>query len=382
MVEPSVSERAATLIERLFSAPANPATWQAFLADVSAELGRDCVTLLLGELIPDGPTVVLGHGVDLSPVLPEDVQPAGEHPPPEVLPIGKAVPIQASDLTLARSRLFQTVLSKRGLAPGPGLYVPLFRNPRHVTGALFVLSPDAAWKPAPEDFTLLELLAPYITNAVRAGMRFYEEQTRASALLHALGRLQLGVILIGVGNQVSFANDSALEMLGLADVVAPEEEVRRRATAALSSLLKRETGGSTQTLTYPHPEDERPLSILVTPLRWGDATDAERRRFTTALFVSDPHGATDAAGATLRKLYGLTTGEARLTEQLAAGRTLAEAAESLGIRPSTARGVLRSVFEKTGTHRQSSLVRLILSGPGQVRDRPAGEITSRGGKRR
>ena len=51
--------------------------------------------------------------------------------------------------------------------------------------------------------------------------------------------------------------------------------------------------------------------------------------------------------------------------------------EELGIQLSTARGVLRAVFRKTGTHRQSSLVRLILSGPGQVRVGPAGARSTR-----
>jgi hypothetical protein len=40
---------------------------------------------------------------------------------------------------------------------------------------------------------------------------------------------------------------------------------------------------------------------------------------------------------------------------------------------STARGVLKSVFAKTGTRRQASLVSLILSAPGQLRRAPPRE---------
>ena len=72
-------------------------------------------------------------------------------------------------------------------------------------------------------------------------------------------------------------------------------------------------------------------------------------------------------------LYGLTPAEERLASLLAAGETLAEAAEKLSIRMSTARGVLKAVFAKTGTQRQASLVNLVLAAPGQLRRSPSRE---------
>jgi DNA-binding CsgD family transcriptional regulator/PAS domain-containing protein len=373
MVEPGLSERAAVLVERLLTAPADPATWRAFLAELCDEVGDDFVALLIGEILPGGPTMILGHGVELDAVAPYEVQPMGAHPPAEALPVGKAAPIPVESAAFAGSNLFRTVLSERGVPPGPGLMLPLSRTPHQVTAALFLLSRDPAWRPQPRDFALLDLLAPYVTIAAGAGIRLNEEQTKTSALIHALRRLRLGVILLDVRNRVSFANDSALGMLGLDDVAAPDEELRRRATRTLSAMLRRPSPGASLTLQYPHPDDGRPISLLVAPLRWGEDDDAERRQFTTALFVSDPHGPTGTSSAMLRQLYGLSAGEARLAWQLATGHDLAAAAENLGIQLSTARGVLRSVFRKTGTHRQSSLVRLILSGPGQVRVDPAGK---------
>jgi hypothetical protein len=46
---------------------------------------------------------------------------------------------------------------------------------------------------------------------------------------------------------------------------------------------------------------------------------------------------------------------------------LSEAAAQLGIAQSTARTVLGRILGKTGTRRQASLVRLLLSGPAQLR---------------
>jgi DNA-binding CsgD family transcriptional regulator/PAS domain-containing protein len=373
VAEPSLSERAATLLECLFETPTEPTTWRRFLGALGAQMGDGLAVVLLGEVAPGGPRMILADGVDVSSVRKEDLTPAATDLSPESMPVGKAVAVQDGDLGFARTQLFRNLLSSLGLPPGPGVYVVLSRNARELTSALIVLSRDPTWKPTQHVIDLLELLASYITLAAGTGLRLHEERSKASALLRSLARLQMGVLLLDVGNRVSFANDSALEMLGLGGATANDEGVRDRATRALGSLVKRETGDSTRTLTYTHPEDGRPLSVLCAPLRWGEARDAERRRFSTALFVSDPHGTIPDPGLALRELYGLSPSEARLAEQLTAGHKLAEAAKNLGIKLRTARGVLRSIFEKTGTHRQSSLVRLILSGPGQVRSTPRGD---------
>jgi DNA-binding CsgD family transcriptional regulator len=76
--------------------------------------------------------------------------------------------------------------------------------------------------------------------------------------------------------------------------------------------------------------------------------------------------------------YGLTAQEGRLAALLVGDFTLAQAAEQLGITQSTARTVLKRVLAKTGTHRQTSLVRLLLAGPAQIRsDKPSPPAPSR-----
>ena len=62
----------------------------------------------------------------------------------------------------------------------------------------------------------------------------------------------------------------------------------------------------------------------------------------------------------LRATYGCTAREAALALTLAQGRTLAEAAGTLGISIHTARTHLKRVFRKTGTKRQTELLRLVL----------------------
>ncbi len=62
-----------------------------------------------------------------------------------------------------------------------------------------------------------------------------------------------------------------------------------------------------------------------------------------------------------------TAAEARLSLGLLEGKGLAAAARRNSISLNTARTHLRHVFEKTRTHRQAELVRLIVLSPAMLR---------------
>ena len=61
----------------------------------------------------------------------------------------------------------------------------------------------------------------------------------------------------------------------------------------------------------------------------------------------------------LRNTYGLTSAEAHLARRLLVGQSLRKAARALEITYETARSRLKSIFRKTGTHRQGELVALL-----------------------
>ena len=63
----------------------------------------------------------------------------------------------------------------------------------------------------------------------------------------------------------------------------------------------------------------------------------------------------------------LTAAEARLAAHLTGGETIAQLSEALGISLAAARNQLRSLFAKTGTHRQVELVALFAHIPGILR---------------
>jgi DNA-binding CsgD family transcriptional regulator len=78
------------------------------------------------------------------------------------------------------------------------------------------------------------------------------------------------------------------------------------------------------------------------------------------VFIIDPEVAPVLPMEYLQSAYGLRPKEARLACELAAGRTVEEAADTLAITYETARTHLRRVFVKTETSRQSELVALLV----------------------
>ena len=62
----------------------------------------------------------------------------------------------------------------------------------------------------------------------------------------------------------------------------------------------------------------------------------------------------------LRDRFRLTPSEARLALRLVTGESLRSAALALNVSYETARTALKVIFTKTGTHRQSELVIVIL----------------------
>jgi DNA-binding CsgD family transcriptional regulator len=64
--------------------------------------------------------------------------------------------------------------------------------------------------------------------------------------------------------------------------------------------------------------------------------------------------------AFLKDRFDLTPAEARLVARLMTGESLRSCAEALGIKYETLRSRLKSVFQKTKTHRQAELVMVVI----------------------
>jgi DNA-binding CsgD family transcriptional regulator len=122
-------------------------------------------------------------------------------------------------------------------------------------------------------------------------------------------------------------------------------------------------------LLLPRPAPAPPLHAMASPLPSIDSrAQLGGPRGRVLLIVSDPLETPRTSIGWLAHRFGLSPGEAKLTEAIVNGMPLADAAQQLGIQLSTARTRLKIIQGKTGCSRQLDLVRLALSMPALGQD--------------
>ena len=95
------------------------------------------------------------------------------------------------------------------------------------------------------------------------------------------------------------------------------------------------------------------------PLYAADRHQTSSEATALALIV-DAEKEPQPAAELLRRLYGLTLAEAEVALRILRGAKLKEIAEELSVSLSTVRTHLQHAFDKTDTHRQAELVRVLL----------------------
>jgi len=196
-------------------------------------------------------------------------------------------------------------------------------------------------------------------------MRFLAVAAAATA---ALDHLNCGIALIDKGCQVSFANKLAHSICEETDGLALRDNqlvgTAASGSSSLDAALKcaiRE--GEARAIRLERPSGRRPLSMQVAPLR-ADRGQPPLEAALVLIHDSDRHAVPPKQR--LRDAYGLTAAEAGVAQLLLRGAGMAEIATELRISVETARTHLRRVLGKTGVHRQSDLILLLLREMGGV----------------
>jgi len=195
------------------------------------------------------------------------------------------------------------------------------------------------------------LLAVHLGAAARLEDRLTSFKAQAACAQAALDQLDDGVLLLDARARQVFANRTGSSLLA-------EEPALSAALEALAARGRRELreGGILKVNRAPRP----PLQLRVAPLgQAGEAAWSSAQAVAIA-FVSDPTAAHRRRAEALARAYDLTPGETRVAMEIATGDGRIAVARRLGISPATAQAHLARIFEKTGTHRQAELVRLLL----------------------
>ncbi len=80
--------------------------------------------------------------------------------------------------------------------------------------------------------------------------------------------------------------------------------------------------------------------------------------------VIDPDSDRHRREVNLRRRFGLTAAESGLAAEILKGDGRVAAARRRGVSDATAKTQLKRIFDKTGTHRQAELIRVLLDATG------------------
>ena len=137
------------------------------------------------------------------------------------------------------------------------------------------------------------------------------------------------------------------------------DEQARNALERLADQLRAETEAAVLRCDpiVVRRENKSPVVVRVLPVHVATRTPFFGARALLTLTSPDRASALDTGQ--LMSMFALTPAEAKLAVLAAQGKSPEQIAEGFGIAVVTARNQLKSVFSKTGTHRQAELVALL-----------------------
>lgn len=214
-------------------------------------------------------------------------------------------------------------------------------------------------------------LAPHLHRALALSLRLSEAGAERLALAEALGRLTAGAVVLDGAGRVLLANAAGERMLAAGRSLGVDADRRlRAATAADTARLSEEVRAALDAaepgrglLRLRDQGRGGPLTVLVSPLpRPAFALMGHLGAAAVLVLVlggGEPAGREAAA----RRAFGLSKAEARVAALVASGMDRPGAAALLGVSVETVKKHLQQCFNKTGTHGQMELARLILQLP-------------------
>jgi DNA-binding CsgD family transcriptional regulator len=222
----------------------------------------------------------------------------------------------------------------------------------------------------PERVSLVQSLVPHVQQAIKTQARLADVDRRRRDFVAALDVLSDGIAVVGGDGRVIHLNPSAEAIVASADGLCVRSGCLRATVARTDGVLDlvvhrafsrgRSTVATGGCVSVRRPSGRRPYVVRVVPLN-AEALVGEASP-TVLIVIADSEREPEPESEALRRLYGLTKTEAEVTLRVLGGTGLKPIADDMSLSLATVRTHLQHVFDKTDTHRQAELVRLLLGG--------------------
>ena len=354
------------VVSEIYASSMNPANWPAAVAEIIRALNAtggglivgagSSRSVMLGATMPEEAVATYGqyyYSIDF-------ILHACENSPAGLIRGGR-------ELVASKAHSEFYADWQRPFDLTDGLFVQLSAGPTPASLAISAPQRSERFDTA-ERVQFVSALIRHLQQALRTQRHLAELGEAAIGVTEVIDALRHGVAIIGTRGIVHL-NSTAAQILksggdGLCIRSGSIEATRTSTNEHLQSsitgaLVEQRCGArSGDSLTCTRPSGKRPYVIHVLPL----ATQAVDPSAAKALvMIIDPEQESEPPKMVIRRLFGLTNAEVDVALRVMRGDGLRPISADLALSRATVNTHLQHIFDKTDTHRQAELVRLLLT---------------------
>lgn len=265
-----------------------------------------------------------------------------------------------TEAEIAASPIYQEFLLPRGLlwsaaaASSPVIGVDVM---------LSVIRSSDARPFESSELSTLEALSKHAERSLSLSMRLLDAEAIKTSLSRALELLSCGVIVVDDDATVVYQNALSSRILGEGLRIV-SGKIRATWPDDHTKLMKSLTSFSQGRNDGPHPclilnqRGGNALTLRLLPVNPA-RTELPLGSALTMILMVEQRASEPIDPAFIRDALSLTLGEAKMASLIGAGLAPQEASRRLGIKISTARFVLKQIYQKANISRQSELISLM-----------------------
>ena len=223
---------------------------------------------------------------------------------------------------------------------------------------------------------LVRRLLAHVSRALGVMFHLRDSRLQAASTTTALDRLSAGIFLLSQDRAIRFANAAGQSMLDRGDPLcsdgvglgltrrlkALDAQFRRCIADAVHPFdIEADAAHFSQAMVLPDRAGRPSCVLHAAPLGQAATFQTGVSRPAAIVFAHDVAAAAAVAPEKLTALFGLTSAEARAALQIMEGGGGDAMASRLGVSINTFRTQLKAAYAKTGTNRQTDLLKLLLA---------------------
>ncbi|CEJ84417.1 putative transcriptional regulator, LuxR/FixJ family of response regulator [Hyphomicrobium sp. GJ21] len=355
------------LVDAIYEAGAHPEQWDGVLALLTASFRGVCAAMHIGDVSSD---FAFGATYRLNPEASDAyakhyfaINPLNE--PLTRVPTGTAVgDNQLVPRAAYHGSEFYNDYSLRFQLNG-SITAVLENRDGHVS-CLGVVTATGTDPHSPDEVAAFQRLIPHIRRALDLNKQFAGLKDRVALATSGLNQLDFGMAFLDTGGTIVAANTAAEAIFSANDGLRAVRGRLRVSDRAVQERLNyvvdcaaRGIGPRGGSLKIPRAGDKPPLFVRATPFRGEKLKDMKEVRVVLAF--RDPQNSTRGGTDLIASAFGLTPAEARVLRALVDEPDAKKIADRFDVSLVTVRNQIARMLQKTGTTKQSELIKLVLT---------------------